>query len=53
VARDVVRALERHRKLGPRDPLLAEELRRVARRALLTTCGYRPPVEILLQVVEG
>ena len=53
VARDVTRALERHRKLGLRDPLLADELRRAARRALLAVCGYRPPVEILLQVVEG
>ncbi len=53
VTKDVVRALERHRKLGPRDPRLVEELRRAARRALLAACGYRPPVEILLQVVEG
>ncbi len=53
VAREVIRAFERHRKLGLRDPLLTEELRRAARRALLAACGYRPPVEILLQVVEG
>lgn len=52
VGREVLRAFERHRKLGLRDPALSEELRRAARRAMYGLCGYRPPVEIALHVVD-
>ncbi|MBN2195645.1 MAG: ribonuclease J [Polyangiaceae bacterium] len=52
IAGEVVRALERHRKIGLKDPLLAGEIRRAARRALLGICGYRPPVEVLIQVAD-
>lgn len=52
IAREVVRTYEHGRKAKLAEPLLIDDLRRAARRAVYELCGYRPVVEVSLLKVD-